>query len=752
MITNWTTNAILKNHNVSAQVKHSYSPLPRTEQEALEGKGLDLFWLSFFSIIGWSLIPTSAIVFIVKERETLVKQQQYVSGVGIVSYWLSNLVWDMIKFALSVSIVFVIFLLWDFKDLFYTEHGQLQSLLLGFFLFGCGSFSLTYMFSFAFNSMLKALVNTMTYFLGTGVVGYMANSVLAILARIDPDDFYFWDKLVDVSMSLLNPVYAFIRLFTQISLVHNSNSYEFSHDAWDYDLVAKYHYYMSYTIYLCVGVLIAIEFSTVNFNLEADTNEVAPEQYGNHPNQIYIQNQNQNQISSIEASAVTVQNVNKVYSGLLLEPKEAVKSITFEGKYNSCFVILGTEGVGKSSLFKCMTGEVSPTKGDIYIDGKSITKNQNEVRKLIGYCPQDNSIIDLLTASEHLYFYGRLKYLEPVCLHNSVEQLLDMMNLRMNGEILAGRFSEGNKRKLMVACALIGKPKAILLDEPSTGMDPEAKRFMWNSIQKFKRDSGVVMTTHSMDEAEALADHLAIMKQGEFKFVGTLSQLRSQYSLGLYVDLMFKVSSQDITQLKQDIGFHFERVNMTQVQRYLKHFTNSQLSWDQVKTFGNGKIIDEQLATSSVKEYTIETETREVDSVLLLEFLLVIRQISRVIHLLKSKYLECKIDMENIGQLLRFNIQSDSITCGSLFNLLDSKDEKQKEYLMINYYSIANSKMETILRSFIEDDTYNSTNSCNIITEYNEKNVINIRGEDKVEVEIVEGGNKLENNKNVTEI
>ena len=71
---------------------------------------------------------------------------------------------------------------------------------------------------------------------------------------------------------------------------------------------------------------------------------------------------------------------------------------------------------------------------------------------------------------------------------------------------------------------------------------------------------------------------------------------------------------------------------------------------------------------------------------------------------------------------------------------------------MINYYSISNSKMETILRSFIEDDTYNSTNSCNIITEYNEKNVINIRGEDKVEVEIVEGGNKLENNENITEI
>ena len=142
---------------------------------------------------------------------------------------------------------------------------------------------------------------------------------------------------------------------------------------------------------------------------------------------------------------------------------------------------------------------------------------------------------------------------------------------------------------------------------------------------------------------------------------------------------MLKISSEDIQKLKEDIDCNFERVNMTQVEKYLKNFTNSQLNWDQVKIFGNGKIIDEQLAVSSEKEYIIETETKEVDSILLIEFLLVIRQISRIIHLLNSKYVNCKIDMENIGQLLRFNIQSDSITCGSLFNLLDSKDEKQKE-------------------------------------------------------------------------
>lgn len=175
------------------------------------------------------------------------------------------------------------------------------------------------------------------------------------------------------------------------------------------------------------------------------------------------------------------------------------------------------------------------------------------------------------------------------------------MNLRMNGDNLAGRFSGGNKRKLMVACSLIGNPKAIFLDEPSTGMDPEAKRFMWNSIKKFKTDSGVIMTTHSMDEAEALADQLAIMKHGEFKFVGTLSQLRQEYSSGLYVDLMFRISSENIFNLKAEIGYESDKLNMSQVEELLKNFTNSQLNWDQVKSFGNGRIIDEQLNVSNIE-------------------------------------------------------------------------------------------------------------------------------------------------------
>lgn len=148
MVTNCTSNAILKSFNADAQILHSFSPLPRTEQESLTSAAFSLFWVSFFSIIGWSLIPTSAIVFIVKERETMVKYQQYISGVGIMSYWVSNLVWDMLKFMLTGGLSLVILYVFDFQEMFETEHQQLQSLVAAMALLGLNCFMFIYAVSF----------------------------------------------------------------------------------------------------------------------------------------------------------------------------------------------------------------------------------------------------------------------------------------------------------------------------------------------------------------------------------------------------------------------------------------------------------------------------------------------------------------------------------------------------------------------------------------------------------------------------
>lgn len=135
----------------------------------------------------------------------------------------------------------------------------------------------------------------------------------------------------------------------------------------------------------------------------------------------------------------------------------------------------------------------------------------------IGYCPQFDALLDNLTAREHLNLYAAIKGIPDHLRDNLVEKKLIEMDLKKFEGILAGTFSGGNKRKLSVAIAMLGQPSIVFLDEPSTGMDPAARRFMWDVISRIStvnKSSSVILTTHSMEEAEALSSRVAIQVEG----------------------------------------------------------------------------------------------------------------------------------------------------------------------------------------------------------------------------------------------
>jgi len=169
-----------------------------------------------------------------------------------------------------------------------------------------------------------------------------------------------------------------------------------------------------------------------------------------------------------------------------------------------------------------MTGDIVPTDGKIYIDGLDLSSSSqfSDARKLIGYCPQENAIFEGMTVYEHLVFYSRIKGI----LHNKradiIKKIMQEMDLEQFKNVRCEKLSGGNKRKLSVAMAMIGNPPIVFLDEPSTGMDPRAKRFMWTIISKIstlRKKSTVILTTHSMEEAEALCTKMGIMVSGRFK-------------------------------------------------------------------------------------------------------------------------------------------------------------------------------------------------------------------------------------------
>jgi ATP-binding cassette subfamily A (ABC1) protein 3 len=146
--------------------------------------------------------------------------------------------------------------------------------------------------------------------------------------------------------------------------------------------------------------------------------------------------------------------------------------------------LLGVNGAGKSTTFKSLTCEVKPTSGKIKIAGFDVSKQFEKAKKLIGYCPQPNLIFDSMSVEEHIYYYARIKGIPYKHRTQEVEKAIKQLGLEDHRKKPAGTLSGGNKRKVCVAQALIGSPPIILLDEPSAGMDPEARRFMWSVVAK----------------------------------------------------------------------------------------------------------------------------------------------------------------------------------------------------------------------------------------------------------------------------
>lgn len=169
---------------------------------------------------------------------------------------------------------------------------------------------------------------------------------------------------------------------------------------------------------------------------------------------------------------------------------------------------------------KVLTGDLLPTSGTATLNGFDIRKERRQARESIGYCPQFDALIDLLTVREHLELFGRFKGYHRERLEKEVDRLMNKLKIQAFANKLAGSLSGGNKRKLSLAIAMIGEPSVLVLDEPSTGVDPFSRRLLWDVILEASvqsRRSTVMLTTHSMEECEALCSKAGIMVDGRLR-------------------------------------------------------------------------------------------------------------------------------------------------------------------------------------------------------------------------------------------
>lgn len=242
------------------------------------------------------------------------------------------------------------------------------------------------------------------------------------------------------------------------------------------------------------------------------------------------QSSSQNSKNLQSPAAILLHHLRKIYpikNGN--QPKIAVHDLSLAIDRCECFGLLGPNGAGKTTTIRMMEGFLDPSSGDILIEGLSIPGDIESIYGLMGACPQHDLLWEGLTAREHLFFYGRLKNLGGAVLKRAVDDGLRSVNLFDVGDNLVSSYSGGMKRRLSVAIALMGDPLVVYLDEPSTGLDPSSRHLLWEVIKNARKNKAVVLTTHSMEEAEALCDRLGIFVGGRLQCVGNPKDLTARF-------------------------------------------------------------------------------------------------------------------------------------------------------------------------------------------------------------------------------
>ncbi|KAG1677983.1 ATP-binding cassette sub-family A member 2 [Nymphon striatum] len=243
---------------------------------------------------------------------------------------------------------------------------------------------------------------------------------------------------------------------------------------------------------------------------------------------------------------LVIKEITKVYSTRKLGKNLAVNKLCLGVPEGECFGLLGVNGAGKSTTFRMLTGDTSITAGDAYVNGFSVKNEFEKVQPRIGYCPQFDALYDELTTQEHLKMYAKIRGVPRKEQNMVIKWALEKFDLGQYANKPARTLSGGTKRKLSTAIALIGDPHLLFLDEPTTGMDPYARRFLWDRIISLvKEGRSVILTSHSMEECEALCSRLAIMVNGQFKCLGSIQHLKNRFGEGYCVSMRTKIINDD---------------------------------------------------------------------------------------------------------------------------------------------------------------------------------------------------------------
>ncbi|RHY02223.1 hypothetical protein DYB36_008551 [Aphanomyces astaci] len=513
-------------------------PLPLTNYSKVKLSTLLSFMAPIFVLLAFSLYTASVVPYLVKERDPTAnaKHQQLVSGVGVPAFWLANLAWDLVVYAVPCATGLVAIYLFDITpytgvDCKTCATSPFPAIVLSFVLLGFALVSFCYVLSF----VLKSAASSQTYAILLNVLlGMILLIVSAMLNLLNAQTKALNATLLFVWR--LSPLFCVGNGLYTLSLVTLESTDEagpksaFSTDVMGYELLYLAVEAVVFPL-LAMGVDHILSYPKLKAKLSRDPKGIREAPSDEETDfDVAAEERRVDSGAASQQDAVVMNQLRKVYK----DGKVGVASVSLGLPKGECFGYLGINGAGKTTTMKMLTGDLVASSGSATLGGFDILAQQLDVRRLIGYCPQFDALIDLLSVREHLELYAAIKGISAI--NDTVATLMSQMNLDDFEHKLAGTLSGGNKRKLSVAIAMIGSPPIIFLDEPSTGMDPVSRRFMWDVIADMStrsKESTILLTTHSMEECEALCTRVGIMVGGALRCLGSVQHLKHRFGDGL---------------------------------------------------------------------------------------------------------------------------------------------------------------------------------------------------------------------------
>uniref|UniRef100_A0A8C1CF23 ATP-binding cassette, sub-family A (ABC1), member 3b n=1 Tax=Cyprinus carpio carpio TaxID=630221 RepID=A0A8C1CF23_CYPCA len=612
----------------NASIQTGNNPMPRNISETAQSQlseGQTGFAIAINLMYGMASLASTFALLLVSERSVKSKHVQQVSGVYLSNFWFSALLWDLINFLLPCLLMLLVFQVFSVEA--FVAENHLVDVLLLLLLYGWAVIPLMYLLSFLFSTAATAYTRLTIFNILSGTATFLAVTIMTIPELKLEDMSHLLDKIflifpnycLGMSFSEFYQNYEIITFCTSSDFADficksYNITYQVNYFSMDEPGVGRFLVAMSLQGVVFIALLFLIELRCVHILLNLCRRRkkvllLAEEALQPEDRDVAEERKRvmdcQPVVESMVDSPLILQELCKVYSGG--QSLLAVDRLSLAVGKGECFGLLGFNGAGKTTTFKMLTGDESITSGDAFIDGYSILRDVKKVQQRIGYCPQFDAVLDHMTGRETLSMYARLRGIPEKYVTACVENVLRSLLLEPHADKLVRSYSGGNKRKLSAGMALIGGPPVIFLDEPSTGMDPVARRLLWDAITR-TRESGkaIIITSHSMEECEALCTRLAVMVNGQFKCLGSPQHLKSKFGSGYTLLAKVRVETEleemDLQLFKDFIESTFPGSSLKDEHQGMVHYhlTDKTLTWAQV--FG---VLETAKEKYSIEDYCV---------------------------------------------------------------------------------------------------------------------------------------------------